>query len=97
MSKKRGRNKRKEVYDMKSQMTVFAKRYVIILLICMPIIMFINFVLGSELGLSTVAVVFITLAFLLLALFIGIVIFTKRDEKRQQRQNSESSRDPFAD
>jgi len=97
MSKKKNVNKRKEVYDMKTQMTIFAKRYVIILLICMPIIMFVNFVLGSELGLSTIAIVFITLAMLLLSLFIGIIIFTNRDEKKQQKQTTESTRDPFAD
>lgn len=97
MSKKKNVNKRKEVYDMKSQMTIFAKRYVIILLICMPIIMFVNFVLGNELGLSTVAVVFITLALLLLSLLIGIIVFTKRDEKKREKQTPENSRDPFAD
>ena len=96
MSKNK-RNNRKEVYDFKSQMTLFAKRYLIIVLIAMPIIMFINFILVNELGLSTVVVVFVTIAFMLLALLIGIVIFTKREEKRKERATKESERDPFSD
>lgn len=93
----RKQNNRKERYDLKTQYMTYAKRYIIILLIAVPIIMFFCFFLSNEFGISSTAVVFITLALLLLALFIGIVVFTKKDEKKRLKASKESERDPFAD
>ncbi len=90
-------NNRKKVYDTKMEATTLAKRYLIIVLIALPIIMFFNFFLVNEFGLSMVAIVFITLALILLALFIGIVVFAKRDDKKKAQATKESERDPFAD
>ena len=88
---------RKKMYSTKMDTTVLAKRYLLILVIALPIIMFINFFLANEVGISTVATIFITLALFLFAILIGIIIYAKKDDKKRERATKETERDPFAD
>lgn len=96
--KKKLKTVEREVMSTKEMFVLYAKRYGIILAIAAPIIMFINYYISTKVENYGGAVsFFVSLALLLLACFIGLIVFTKRDDKRRQNQTKESERDPFAD
>ena len=60
--------------------------------------MIINYVLSKNISGYTGAVSFLSsLAMLLLACFIALIVFTKLDDKKKETATKESERDPFAD
>ena len=68
------------------------------LLITAPIILIVNYVLTQLIpGYLGTTSFFVSLALLLLGCFIGLVVFTKIDDKRKANATKESERDPFAD
>lgn len=90
--------RRRKVNDTKSLLAKYCKRYGIVLLIVAPIILVFNFIMSREVpGYTNVVSLFVTLAMLLLGCFIGLVIFSKMDDKKEQNSTKESERDPFAD
>ena len=92
-----GKRKRK-INDTKGLLAKYCKRYGIILLIMLPIILVFNFIMSREVpGYTNVVSLFVTLVMLLLGCFIGLVIFSKMDDKKEQNSTKESERDPFAD
>ena len=96
--KKKLKTVEREVRSTKEMFVLYAKRYGIILAIAAPIIMFINYYISTKVENYGGAVsFFVALALLLLACFIGLIVFTKRDDKKRQTQTKESERDPFAD
>lgn len=91
-------NKRRQIYDTKTLLGRYCKRYGIILLIMAPIILVFNFIMSREVaGYTTIVSVFVTFAFILLGCLVGLVIFTKLDDKKEKNATKESERDPFAD
>lgn len=99
MSKKKQiRDAHEEMFNTKEFFVKYAKRYGIVLLISFPIILIINYVLTQLIPnyLGTTSF-FVSLALLLFACLIGLVIFTKLDDKRKANATKESERDPFAD
>ena len=98
MNKKQKDFQKKQVYDSKTLLLKYLKRYGITILIAGPIIMFVNYVLSNEVeGYFGIASFFASLAMLLLALLIGLVVFGKIDAKHRREATPESERDPFAD
>lgn len=98
MSKKLDKNTARQVMDTKTMIYVYAKRVGIIALVSLPIILFINYFLSNEVsGYTTVAQVLCTILMFGTALFVGFIIFSKRDKKRREIETKESARDPFAD
>jgi len=92
------RNKKKsnpqDVFDAKIFFTKYIKRYGIILLIAFVPIVALNFLFAKYVSVGVLVV--IDLALLLLACFIGLVIFTKIEEKREKHPKPKEH-DPFAD
>ena len=98
MSKKLDKKTAKNVMDAKTYIYQNAKRMGIIALVSLPIIMFINYILANEVpGFTTVVQVISTIVMFGFSLFVGFVIFAKRDEKKKEKISKESNRDPFAD
>ena len=96
--KKKLKTAQREVLSTKEFFVKYAKRYLIVVLISMPFIMAINYVISTLVeDYSRTASFFVSLALLLLACFIGLIIYTKIDDKKKQEQTKESERDPFAD
>ena len=100
MSKKKQlRDAHKEIFNTKQFLIQSAKRYGIILLIVTPIMLFFNYwmsISSFEWYTPTLSFV-ICLVMLLTAWLIGLVIYTKQDEKKKQISTKETERDPFAD
>jgi hypothetical protein len=91
-------NRKRKIYDTKTLIFKYCKRYGIIFLIMMPIILVFNFIMSREVpGYTSVVSFFVTLGLLLLGCLVGLVIFTKIDDKREQNATKESERDPYAD
>lgn len=92
------KNKKKanpqDMFDAKIFFTKYIKRYGIVLLISFIPIVALNFLISKYV--STAVLVIIDIALLLLACFIGLVIFTKIEEKRDKNPKPKE-RDPFAD
>lgn len=98
MNNKLEKKKRKQIYDAKTLLTMYIKRYLIILAIALPIILFISYVLSNEIpGYSTTVATLVGLAMFLFSLLIGWVIFNKIDDKKLEKETKESKRDPFSD
>ena len=99
MSKKKKINQaHKEAFNTKQMFIKYAKWYAITLIIAVPIIMAFNYVMSNEVpGYSGTVSFFVSLALLLLACFIALIIFTKRDDKKLEESTKEKERDPFAD
>ena len=99
MSKKRKiREANKEIFNTKEFFVKYAKRYGITLLIAVPIILFLSYFLYRNVEwYSDTLAFFVSLALLLLACLIYLIIFTKLDDKKEERQSKEDRRDPFAD
>ncbi|MBR4003442.1 MAG: hypothetical protein IKI95_05255 [Clostridia bacterium] len=99
MSKKKQlRDAHEEMFSTKEFFIKYAKRYGIVLLITAPIILIVNYVLTQLIpGYLGTTSFFVSLALLLLGCFIGLVVFTKIDDKRKANATKESERDPFAD
>lgn len=96
--KKKLKTAQREAMSTRDMFVLYAKRYGIILAIAAPIIMFINYYISTKVENYGGAVsFFVSLALLLLACLIGLIVFTKRDDKKRQNQTKESERDPFAD
>lgn len=91
-------NRRRKIYDTKSLLIKYCKRYGIVLLIVAPIVLIFNFIMSREVaGYTQVVSIFVTLGFILLGCLIGYVVFSKIDDKKEQNATKESERDPFAD
>ena len=99
MSKrKQMRDARKEVFDTKEFFVKYVKRYGITLLIALPIILVGTFYLSRNVEwYNGTLSFFVSLALLLLACLISLIIFTKIDDKKSEKQTKEDERDPFAD
>lgn len=85
-----------DIFDAKIFFSRVIKRYGIIILISfIPIALLNYFVLKN---LSYTNIVLIDIAILLFACFIGLMVFTKIDAKREEKPKlKEDERDPFAD
>lgn len=85
-----------DIFDAKIFFSRVIKRYGIIILISfIPIALLNYFVLNN---LSYTNIVLIDIAILLFACFIGLMVFTKIDAKREEKPKlKEEERDPFAD
>ena len=83
-----------DVFDAKIFFTKYIKRYGIILLISMVPILVINYFVKKYVSVGVLVV--IDIALLLFACFIGLVIFTKIDEKREEKPKPKEH-DPFSD
>lgn len=85
-----------DIFDAKIFFSRVIKRYGIIILISfIPIALLNYFVLNN---LSYTNIVLIDIAILLFACFIGLMVFTKIDAKREEKPKlKEDERDPFAD
>ncbi|MBQ3047887.1 MAG: hypothetical protein IJD48_02610 [Clostridia bacterium] len=96
--KKKLKTMQREVLSTKELFIKYAKRYGIVLAIAAPIIMFINYFISTKVeGYEGPVAFFVAFAMLLLACFIGLIIFTKKDDKQKKYQTKENERDPFAD
>ena len=92
------KDKRRKIYDTKTLIFKYCKRYGIIFLIMTPIILIFNFIMSREVsGYTDVVSFFVTLGLFLLGCLVGWIIFTKIDDKREQNATKESERDPYAD
>lgn len=95
---KREQVNKKKYYDAKTLLLKYIKRYGIILIITLPILIIFNYIMSEEVSWFHGAVsFFINIGILLLACLIGLVIFVKKDEKEERESSSEKERDPFAD
>jgi len=99
MSKKKDlKRANEEIYTTKGLFAKYIKRYGIILLISAPIIFIFSYVMSTQFSWYNGAISFLfSLALLLLACLIGLVVFTKKDDKAAQNTTKEKERDPFAD
>ncbi len=89
---------KKKYYDAKTLLLKYIKRYGIILLITVPILVIFNYIMSEEVAwFHGVVSFFINIGLLLLACLIGLVIFVKKDEKEERESSDEKKRDPFAD
>ncbi len=92
------KNKRndQDIFDAKIFFSKVLKRYGIIILISFVPIALLNYFVLKNLGYTNI--VLIDIAILLFACFIGFLIFTKLDAKRENKPKlKEDERDPFAD
>jgi hypothetical protein len=84
----------RDVFDTKLFFAKYIKRYFIILLVSfVPIILLNIFVFAR---LNTTVIIVIDIALLLLAVFIGLIVFTKIEEHREKNPKPKEH-DPFAD
>ncbi len=85
-----------DIFDSKIFFSRIIKRYGIILLISfLPLALLNYFVLKN---MSYTNIILIDIGILLLACLIGLIIFTKIDEKNAEKPKlKEDERDPFAD
>ena len=99
MSKKKQlKQANEEIFNIKNFFVKYIKRYGITLLIAVPIILALNYVLSKNFLWYTGAVTFFVSFFLLLlACFIALIIFTKKDDRKKAESTPEKERDPFAD
>lgn len=92
------KNKKKvnprDMFDAKIFFTKYIKRYGIVLLISLVPIIVLNFLISKYVSVPVLIV--IDIALLLFACFIGLVIFTKIEEKRDENPKPKEH-DPFAD
>ena len=89
---------KKKYYDAKTLLLKYIKRYGIILLITVPILVIFNYIMSEEVAwFNGVVSFFINIGLLLLACLIGLVVFVKKDEKEERESSDEKKRDPFAD
>ncbi len=97
-NKKLYEEKKREVFNTKYTFIKYAKRYGIILLVSLPIILISNYIMSLNISWYKGAVTFfVSFAMLLFALLIGIIIFSKIDDRRRKNLDPEKERDPFAD
>lgn len=99
MSKKKKLQKaNQELFNTKDFLVKSLKRYGIILLFAVPIMLVVNYILNKNVSWYTGAVSFFCNLVMLLTIFlIGLVIFGKKDEKEKAESTPEKERDPFAD
>ena len=95
---KKNNQQKKQIMTTTNLLATYCKRYGIILLISAPIILIFNFIMSREVSWynETLSIV-VTFFLLLLACFIGLIVFNKIDDKREREDTSEKHRDPFAD
>ncbi len=94
--KKKKKASDQDVFDVKIFYSKIIKRYLIIIAIAfVPVAILNYFVLKN---LSAANMIMIDIAILLLACFIGIIIFSHIDKKNENKPRfKEDERDPFAD
>lgn len=99
MSKKKQlKQAHEEIFSTKQFLIQSAKRYGIILLIVTPIMLFFNYYMSLTFEWYTSTLSFVVcLVMLLTACLIGLIVFTKKDDKKKQLSTKETERDPFAD
>ena len=99
MSKnKKLNNANKEIFNTKEFFVKYAKRYGITLLIALPIILFGSYFLSKNVEwYNGTLSFFVSLALLLLACLISLIVFSKIDDRKSEKQSKEDERDPFAD
>lgn len=97
-NKKYYEEKRKEAFNTKYFFIKYAKRYGITLLISAPIILILSYILSTSLSWYTGSVAFFCgFAMLLFAILIGMVVFSKIDDRKKEKETPEKESDPFAD
>ena len=95
--KKLKKNKKK-YQDARTLLLKYVKRYGIILLITLPILVIFNYIMSEEVPwFHGAASFFINIGLLLLACLIGLIVFIKKDDKEERESTEEKRRDPFAD
>lgn len=88
----------KKIYTTKELLIRYAKRYLIVLAISVPIILITSYILSRIWSDYTGAVSFFgSFAMLLLACFLGVIYFTKKDDREKDDYDPEDDHDPFAD
>ena len=99
MSKKKEiKQAHEEMFNTKQFFVKYAKRYGIVLLISVPFILVFNYIMSNTVkGYNGTVSFFVSFAMLLLACFIGLIVFTKKDDKTKLTTTKEKERDPFAD
>ena len=101
MSKKKKIKKiNADVFSMKLFFAKNIKRYGITLLIAAPIVLIFNYIMYDIVeGYNETVVFFVSFAMLLLACLIALVVFTKIDDRKKQKEEEGEidSSDPFAD
>lgn len=100
MSKKKDlKRAQQDVFDAKIFFTKMIKRYGITLLIATPIIIALNFLLGFLIpGYAGTVMTVGIFVMLLLAVFLALVIFNKKDKRDEEKPiDVNKERDPFAD
>lgn len=95
MAKKKRANDQ-DIFDTKIFFSKIIKRYLIIIAIAFVPLAFLNYFVLKDLSYSNI--IFIDIAILLFACFIGLIIFTNLDKKNEEKPKlKEDERDPFAD
>lgn len=87
-----------ELFDAKKFFKTYLKRILLIMLICFPILLIFN--IFADDTLQNWLIVLIDVCILLLATFIGAIIFINKDKKKKDKETIEQKqkkRDPFAD
>ena len=97
-NRKKLKEANEEIFNTKTFFVKYIKRYGLTLLIAVPLILVFNYVMSNNVqGYDGVVSFFVSLAFLLLACLIALIIFTKIDDKKKRESTKEKERDPFAD
>jgi amino acid permease len=97
---KNSKNKKnqKMYYDEKTLLFRYLKRYGLVLLIATPFAVLFSYIMSQEVaGYTDIVAVFCTLAIVLFAFFIAMVVFNKKDKKEEEDDDPEKHRDPFSD
>lgn len=96
MADKKKKQQDQDIFDAKIFFSKIIKRYGIIILISFVPIALLNWFVLKKLSYTNM--ILIDIAILLFACFIGLIVFTKIDAKREEKPKlKEDERDPFAD
>lgn len=99
MQSRKEREERNRVYhSAKSLLLKYIRRYFTVLLIATPIIAVFEYVMSEEVKWWSGLLSFTSsLVMVLLAILIGVIYFTKKDDREKRESTKERERDPFAD
>ena len=99
MTNKNKKKNDQDIFDAKIFFSRVIKRYGIILAISFVPVALLNFLVFKDLFKDNLAnLVLVDMAILLFTCFIGLIVFTHIDKKREENPKlKEDERDPFAD
>ena len=88
----------KRIFSTREQLLRYGKRYALVLAIASPVMIVLNYILGKVWSDYTGAVAFFgCFAMLLTSCLLGLVYYTKKDDREKQTYDPEDDHDPFAD